>query len=79
MSWTSNAPLHFKLGSAAMWHALTARRAVDLMSPTLGILKASYDRMTGTQHGIVNEFEEMTWHSLPQTFQDRRAREEMYG
>ena len=79
MSWTSNAPIHIKFGTVAIWNALTGRKSVNLMSPTLGILKASFDRMTGVNAGIVNEFEEMTSRSLPQTFQDRRAREEMYA
>ena len=78
MSWTSNAPIHVKLGTVALWNALTGRQAVELKSPTLGILKASFERMTGVNAGIVNEFEEMTSRSLPQTFQERAAREALY-
>ena len=78
MSWTSNAPLHFKLGSVAMYNALLGRRTVDLKSPTLGILKASFDRMVGVNAGIVNEFEEMTSRALPASLQACRDREDLY-
>lgn len=38
MSWNSNAPIHFKLGTTALWNLLT-RRVVDGSNPTLGLLK----------------------------------------
>jgi hypothetical protein len=38
MSWTSNAPLPFRLGTVAIWNKLT-KRVVDLRDPTLGFLK----------------------------------------
>lgn len=79
MSWTSNAPIHVKLGTVALWNALTGRQAVELKSPTLGILKASFDRMVGVNAGIVNEFEEMTSRALPASLQACRDREDLYA
>lgn len=75
MSWDSNAPLHFKLGSVAMWHALTDRTTVR-NNLTLQVLSNSFARMEGVCAGVRNEFEDMTSRTLPATFLARRAAEE---
>lgn len=38
MSWTSNTPIRFRLGTLAMWNLLT-KRVVNLKDPTLSYLK----------------------------------------
>lgn len=38
MSWNSNAPIRFKLGTIAIYNLLT-RRVIDGSDPTLGLLK----------------------------------------
>ena len=72
MSWDSNAPIHFKLGSIALWNLLTQKRAIDAQSPTLGLLKSSFERMANVTHGVRNEFEDMTTRPLPTTLARRR-------
>lgn len=38
VSWNSNSPIHFKLGTVCLWNLLT-KRVVDGADPTLGLLK----------------------------------------
>lgn len=77
MSWENNQSIRFRLGTIALYNLLT-RKVLDAKSPTLGLLKASFERMVGVHAGIANEFEEMTTRPLPTTLAAIRAREEMY-
>lgn len=72
MSWTSNAPIRFKLGTIALWNLLTQKRTIDAQSPTLGLLKSSFERMADVTPGIINEFEDMTTRPLPTTLERRK-------
>lgn len=75
MSWTSNAPIRFKLGTIALWNLLTQKRTIDAQSPTLGLLKSSFERMADVTPGVTNEFEDMTTRPLPTTL--ARSRQEI--
>jgi hypothetical protein len=73
MSWDSNAPIRFKLGTIALYNLLTQRRAIDAQSPTLGLLKAGFERLAEVHaYSVRNEFLDMTTRPLPTNLERRR-------
>jgi hypothetical protein len=78
MSWTNNQSIPFRFGSIALWNLLTNRRTIDAQSPTLGLIKASYERMVGVTANVTNEFEDMTTRPLPTSMLAARQRKEQW-
>ena len=77
MGWENNLTIRFRLGAIATWNLLN-RRVIDLRDPTLQLLKNSFERMSGVQAGISDEFSDMVSRELPTSTQERRKLEEMY-
>lgn len=75
MSWDNNQSIHFKVGTVALWNLLN-KRVLDLRNPTLGVLKAHYERRGALDQ--TNEFDDMTGRELPTSMQEAQARREMY-
>ena len=77
MGWDNNLAIRVRLGSVALWNLLN-RRVIDLRDPTLQMIKNSFERMSGVQAGIQDEFADMVSRELPASTQARRKLEEMY-
>jgi hypothetical protein len=77
VGWDNNLAIRVRLGSVALWNLLN-RRVIDLRDPTLQMIKNSFERMSGVQAGIQDEFADMVSRELPASTQARRKLEEMY-
>jgi hypothetical protein len=77
VGWDNNLAIRIRLGQVALWNLLN-RRVIDLRDPTLQMIKNSFERMSGVQAGIQDEFADMVSRPLPSTAEVRRLQEEMY-
>jgi hypothetical protein len=77
VGWDNNLAIRVRLGSVTLWNLLN-RRVIDLRDPTLQMIKNSFERMSGVQAGIQDEFADMVSRELPASTQARRKLEEMY-